>query len=198
MMGVPSFQLDTSRHVIPPPETLSRHGSSKDSLADSETGSGDGSLVTGAQKLTAEEKKKKGKHRRNSSAPTKEYLATLGFGGVGLDEAFDLGGNRTQRLKEAEAREAERFERMREIAEEEKKKSATSEHGQRTNAGSGATQKNIGARLDSILSGIGKTPGKPTLGANPPVGGSSGRTPSRHNRRGSTGLLLFDAAAALA
>jgi hypothetical protein len=197
MMGVPSFQLDTSRHVIPPPETLSRHGSSKDSLADSEMGSGDGAL-TGARTLTAEDKKKKGKHRRNSSAPTKEYLATLGFGGVGLDEAFDLGGNRTQRLKEAEAREAERFERMREIAEEEKKKSATSEHGQRANAGSGATQKNIGARLDSILSGIGKTPGKPTLGANPPVGGSSGRTPSRHNRRGSTGLLLFDAAAALA
>ena len=205
MMGVPSFQLDTSRHVIPPPEALSRHGSSKDSLADSDTGSGDGGL-TGpyARTARAEEKKKKGKHRRNASAPTKEYLATLGFGGVGLDEAFDLGGNRTQRLKEAEAREAERFERMREIQEEEKKKSLLlPEHGPRTNLNvGGATQKNIGigARLDSILSGIGKTPGKPTLGANPavPVGGSSGRTPSKHNRRGSTGLLLFDAAAALA
>ena len=33
-------------------------------------------------------------HRRNRSLPTTEYLATLGFGGVSLDEAFDLGGTR--------------------------------------------------------------------------------------------------------
>ena len=195
LMGVPSFQLDTSRHVIPPPEPLlARRGGSRDASAE-EAGTADASAALG-------DPKKKGKHRRNSSLPTKEYLATLGFGGVGLDEAFDLGGNRTRRLKEAEAREAERFERLREIQEEEKKNVGAGESGPQTSTL--PTQKNVGARLDSILSGIGKTPiGKQqnSVGSNhPPVGTpvQTGRAPSRHNRRGSTGLLLFDAAAALA
>ena len=194
LMGVPSFQLDTSRrHPAAGASSRAARGS-RDASAE-EAGTADASAALG-------DPKKKGKHRRNSSLPTKEYLATLGFGGVGLDEAFDLGGNRTRRLKEAEAREAERFERLREIQEEEKKNVGAGESGPQTSTL--PTQKNVGARLDSILSGIGKTPiGKQqnSVGSNhPPVGtpAQTGRAPSRHNRRGSTGLLLFDAAAALA
>ena len=141
--------------------------------------------------------KKKGKHRRNSSLPTKEYLATLGFGGVGLlDEAFDLGGTARAASKEAEARGRSgssfalpRYRRRR------RKRRCRRAGRKRPRF---RRRKNVGARLDSILSGIGKTPiGKQqnSVGSNhPPVGTpvQTAAAPSRHNRRGSTGLLLFD------
>ena len=174
--GVPSFQMDTSRRAIPPPAVPSRRGGSADAAAGAEAGAAD-----------AGDKKKKGKHRRNSSLPTKEYLATLGFGGVGLDEAFDLGGNRTLRLKEAETREAERAERRREMAAEEKTRAL---EGQK-NVGVG-----VGARLDLILSGIGKTPRKQSRGDANRAGATpanAGRTPSGHDRKGSAGSVPFDA-----
>ena len=186
LTGVPAFQLDTSRHVIPPPEAPERRrGGSGDALAEAEAGAAEG------------DKKRKGKHRRTSSLPTKEYLATLGFGGVGLDEAFDLGGARTRRLKEAEAREAERVGRRREAAEEEKTHRPTAE---------GTLQKpvGVGARLDSILSGIGKTPGKhkhargDSTHAGAARAGAPGGAPSGHDRRGSAGPAPYDAAAATA
>ena len=167
-VGVPAFHLDTSSHTIQLPEKSAQDDPANDKLA-----------------------KKKSKHRRTSSLPTKEYLATLGFGGVGLDEAFDLGGNRTQRLKEAEQRELERERARRETEGVGNVQGApgNASHPGNSNPNpqnpdriTGKTP--VAHRLDRILSNTGsKTPG--------------GKNPGRHHRRGSAGTTLSGAANAL-